>query len=159
METESHIEQRIREVERQYQSKGYAVTVKPRHDQLPDFLSPYQPAVLACGDEESVIVEVKSGAALKKADSLKELAQTIQAHSGWRFELVVVNPEEFLFVFEDARPLGEQEIIQALRVRDALMHGFTTQKFAPSCVRELIETTRQQLQNISEMLSSDTERV
>ena len=139
----------------------------------------------------------------------------------------MVNPEEGSLAFEDARPLGEQEIIQALkegeallaqnhseaaflltwagteavlrllaekeeialkhaepsyvlkqlvtyaviskeeytaladamRVRDALMHGFTTQKFALSRVRELIGTTKQLLQNILETLPSDGEQV
>ena len=121
METESHVERRIQEIGQEYQAKGYAVTVKPQHDQLPDFLSAYQPDMLACGDREKVIVEVKSRTALKKADSLKDLAQTIQAHPGWRLELVVVNPEESKVAFDNGYPLNEQEIARTIREGESLL--------------------------------------
>ena len=121
MKTESHVERRIQEIGQEYQAKGYAITVKPQHDQLPDFLAAYQPDMLACGDREKVIVEVKSRTGLKKADSLRDLARTIQAHPGWRLELVVVNPEECRAALDNDHPLNEQEIARTLKEGETLL--------------------------------------
>jgi hypothetical protein len=48
--------------------------------------------MIALGDRESVVVEVKSQASLRSDQQLIKLAEAVSAKPGWRFELVVTNP-------------------------------------------------------------------
>jgi hypothetical protein len=78
-----------------YRGKDYQIVFQPSLDILPDFLREYKPDMLALGSHESVVVEVKSRPLLKgDSDYLKSLAQTVESHPGWRFELVVLALED-----------------------------------------------------------------
>ena len=46
------------------------------------------------GDNESVVIEVKSRKSLASDPRARELARLLQDRPGWRFELVVVPAEE-----------------------------------------------------------------
>jgi hypothetical protein len=79
------------EVAREYRKRGYDVIVEPRKEQLPGFLTPFQPDILARNSQEAVIIEIKSRHSLSRSPDMEALAATIQQHEGWRFELVVTN--------------------------------------------------------------------
>ena len=67
METRVGIEERrVQEIAREYRDKGYEVVIRPGRSQLPDFLADYSPDVLACGENENLIVEVGSRTSLPR---------------------------------------------------------------------------------------------
>lgn len=83
---------RIRELVKEYESRGYRVAVNPATDELPIFLRGMQPDLVAHGKRESVVIEVKTGSDLEHSTQLKRIADAVQSQPGWRFELVVTNP-------------------------------------------------------------------
>lgn len=61
MQTSVDIERRrLLELGREYRKLGYQVVLEPQREQLPAFLAPFQPDMLAWNDAESVVVEVNS---------------------------------------------------------------------------------------------------
>lgn len=77
----------------EYRKKGYEVTISPTRMQLPKFLSKLTPDLLAVGNNENVVIEVKHQDSLAKSRDIEKLAAAISSHPGWRFELVVINPK------------------------------------------------------------------
>jgi hypothetical protein len=75
----------------EYESKGYRVVKEPDLAVLPDFLKGFQPDLLAYGDGETVVIEVKSSAILPQSHDIVSLADVVNARPGWRFELIVTN--------------------------------------------------------------------
>jgi REase_AHJR-like len=78
----------VNDVARRYREAGYDVVVEPSLDQLPDFLRPFRPDVLAHRGDERVIVEVKSRRELQASSELSELAAAVEQQPGWRLEFV-----------------------------------------------------------------------
>ena len=70
------------------------MTLQPPPQQLPDFLAGYTPDLIALGENESIVIEVKSRKSLASDPRARELARLLQDRPGWRFELVVVSGEE-----------------------------------------------------------------
>lgn len=107
----------------EYRGKGYEVVFQPDRDILPDFLKSYRPDMLALGSNESVVVEVKARPIAKNdSEYLKSLSQIVEAHPGWRFELVVLASEE-----EDYEPAKPSHFQGELRVQD-IASGLTSAK-------------------------------
>ena len=86
--------QRLLEIAREYRRQGYAVTLSPTRDQLPDFLASFRLDMIAAHPKEKVIVEVRSQESLLQAPELDAIAKAVQDRTDWRFELVVTNPKE-----------------------------------------------------------------
>ena len=85
-------ERLLSEVAEDYGREGYEVILHPHPSTLPDFLRGYRPDLLARRDDESVVVEVKSGPVRRpQRDPFREIARVVEEHPGWRFELVVRN--------------------------------------------------------------------
>jgi uncharacterized protein YutE (UPF0331/DUF86 family) len=82
---------KLEQIASEYRRKGYDVAIRPREDHIPAFLRPFQPDLVATSDGDNVVVEIKSSPELA-SESIVKLAEAIEAQSGWRFELVVVNP-------------------------------------------------------------------
>jgi uncharacterized protein YutE (UPF0331/DUF86 family) len=82
---------KLEQLAAEYRRKGYAVAVRPREAQIPSFLAPFQPDLVARSDRDNVVVEIKSSPELA-AESLVKLAEAVEAQPGWRLELIVVNP-------------------------------------------------------------------
>lgn len=117
--------QRACELAIEYRNKGYEVIEAPASEQLPDFLSGYQPDLLARKGDETVVIEIETRASLASDSHVRDLARLLQAKPGWNFELVVVKEEAENF---DApvgiRPFGEKDILQGLKtVRQLLASG------------------------------------
>src|ERR1044071_7700689 len=94
LHTTAREHQRLLEVAREYRERGYDVIIEPRSDQLPGFLAPFRIDMLARNSEEHVVVEVRTQASLSDAPELDAVAQALQDHPSWRFELVVTNPKD-----------------------------------------------------------------
>jgi len=94
-ETKLHKQEsrQILRLAQEYRKKGYEVTISPTRIQLPDFLSSHTPDLLAVGNDEKVVIEVKHHDVLAKSRDLAKLAAAVNRQPGWRFELVVTNPK------------------------------------------------------------------
>ena len=92
LHTSTREQQRLREIAREYRQRGYDVIIEPSADQLPGFLAPFRIDMLARSAEETAIVEVRTQESLSDAPELDAVAQALQDHPSWRFELVVTNP-------------------------------------------------------------------
>jgi hypothetical protein len=88
------IKRRIRELAREYRGLGYRVIVEPTDAELPDFLKGFQPDLIAIGETESVVVEVKTGAQLAGLKELSGLAARVEKQPNWRLDMVVSNPRD-----------------------------------------------------------------
>lgn len=88
------IRRRVREVAQELRESGYEVIVEPREAEVPEFLKGLEPDLIARGERDSVVVEVKSRADLKGSSRLSELTARVNAQPGWRLDLVVSNPRD-----------------------------------------------------------------
>lgn len=83
---------RLRQVAAEYRRKGYRVKVQPASAELPAELKNVRPDLIATRGKERVIVEVKTRKTLARSRQLSALAEAAE-RLGWRFELVLTNPE------------------------------------------------------------------
>lgn len=112
---ESRVRRKVREVAREYERAGYRVLVEPSLAERPGFLASFHPDLIAVGDEESVVVEVKTGRGFVRSGEFRELAARVNDQPGWRFELVVTNPKRRAEGEAQpwALPLAERHLAQA----------------------------------------------
>ena len=87
----------VEDVVREYEDEGFVVVRDPDQSQLPAFLAPFKPRLVAYGtdgDSQKVVVEVMSRAELRKARYLPDLTGVVDAHEreGWRVDLYVIPP-------------------------------------------------------------------
>jgi hypothetical protein len=87
-----HERQRLRSVASEYESQGYEVKLQPPPAELPDFLAGFEPDLIATGNGETVVVEVKSRTDLKNEQSVTALENALRDRPGWRFELIIDGP-------------------------------------------------------------------
>jgi uncharacterized protein YutE (UPF0331/DUF86 family) len=109
----NRIKRRIRELAREYRDSGYRVVVEPTGAELPEFLMGFQPDLIAFGEVESVVVEVKAGAELSSSGELSALAARVEREPNWRLDMVVTNPRDQKRL-EDAQPWEVSEISRLL---------------------------------------------
>jgi uncharacterized protein YutE (UPF0331/DUF86 family) len=114
--------EKLLKIAEDYRGKGYEVSFMPNPEDLPDFLRSYRPDMVARRGDEAVVVEVKSGSYLSSSSNqyLHHLAQVVEQHLGWRFELVIINSEEAIYRNENSLQAGgslqKQEIESRLQV-------------------------------------------
>jgi uncharacterized protein YutE (UPF0331/DUF86 family) len=117
--------ERLLKLAEEYRHQGYDVLSKPRSEDLPDFLKNYRPDLIARRGHEAVVIEVESRSSLNSSSTqyLRNLAQVVEQHSGWRFELVMVNPEESRYsqTAEGEESLQEHEIKSRLQIAKQLL--------------------------------------
>ena len=113
--------QRAHAIAEQYRSTGYEVIEEPSPEQLPDFLSGYQPDVLIRKGTEAIVVEVKTRSSLSKDPQVRALAQVLQGEPGWRFELVMVAEGESPSVPEGGRQFDRKDIEQRVLEAERLI--------------------------------------
>ncbi len=73
--------------------------------------------MIACREDEAVVIEVKSLSSLNSSSTqyLPNLAQLIEQNPGWRFELVMTNPEDVTYSLKAEGSLQEIERISLKR--------------------------------------------
>jgi uncharacterized protein YutE (UPF0331/DUF86 family) len=109
--------ERLIKLAKEYCDKGYEISFQPNPEDLPDFLKNYRPDMIARRGDEAVIIEVKSRSSLNSsAQYLRNLAQAVEQHPGWRFELVMTNPEDATYSQRAEGSLQETEIESRLQV-------------------------------------------
>ena len=107
-------EEGIRAVAAHYRSRGYEVFVQPDPELLPEAIRDIRPNLLARSASETVLVEVKSRASLRRSNRLRPIAQFVEKMPGWRFELVIVNPKTETSVPLDGKALSRDQISERL---------------------------------------------
>ena len=112
---------RLQEVAQEYRARGYEVVVGPGGDQLPESLVPYRPDLLARRGDERVVVEVKSWASPGQGPKLEDLARAVKAQPGWRFDVVLTDPEALRLPDGGARAWDEEDVAHGLAEVDALL--------------------------------------
>jgi hypothetical protein len=118
--------QRARAIAEEYRSRGYEVIEAPTPEQLPDFISGYDPALLIRKGKEAIVVEVKSRSSLAKDSRIRDLARLLQTKPNWNFELVVVGEEENVSSPEGARPFEREDILRGIEEAERLFEsGFS----------------------------------
>jgi uncharacterized protein YutE (UPF0331/DUF86 family) len=117
-QTASLERERLLQLAEEYRNKGYEVSFLPNPEDLPDFLRAYRPDMIAQREDESVIVEVKSRRSLNSSSGqyLQNLAKSVEQHPGWRFELVMTNPEDAEYPQKIEGSLQQSEIESRLQV-------------------------------------------
>ncbi|MEH1897007.1 MAG: hypothetical protein V7K94_17225 [Nostoc sp.] len=110
--------ERLLKLAEEYREKGYEVFFHPNIEDLPDFLNNYRPDMIVRRGEENVVIEVKSRSSLKSSSNqyLGNLAKAVEKHPGWRFELVMTNPEDTMYSLKAEGSLQEHEIESQLQV-------------------------------------------
>jgi len=110
--------ERLLKLAEEYRNKGYEVSFHPNPEDLPDFLRNYRPDMIVRRGDEAVIIEVKSRSSLNSSSTqyLRNLAQVVEKHPGWRFELVMTNPEDAAYSPKAEGSLQQPEIETRLQV-------------------------------------------
>ncbi|WP_088894294.1 hypothetical protein [Leptolyngbya ohadii] len=110
--------ERLLQLAEEYRDKGYEVSFHPNPEDLPDFLRNYRPDMIVRRGDEAVIIEVKSRRSLNSSSRqyLQNLAQSVEQHPGWRFELVMTNPEDAVYSPKAESSLQQPEIETRLQV-------------------------------------------
>lgn len=116
--TENLERERLLKLAEEYRDKGYEVSFHPNPEVLPDFLRHYRPDMMVRRGDEAVIIEVKSRRSLNSSSRqyLQNLAQSVEEHPGWRFELVMTNPEDLDYSLKAKNSLEQPEIETRLPV-------------------------------------------
>jgi len=101
-----------------YSSQGYEVIPRPVQAQLPfdlnSYASDYSPDLLVkISEHEGFIIEIKDTSADLAIAQYRLLAQTVAAHSGWRFLLITG---------EDATPIAEEDIADHKLTRSQILN-------------------------------------
>ena len=110
--------ERLLKLAEEYREKGYEVFFHPNIEDLPEFLNNYRPDMIVRKGEENVVIEVKSRSSLNSSSNqyLGNLAQAVERHPGWRFELVMTNPEDTTYSPKAEGSLQEHEIESHLQI-------------------------------------------
>lgn len=109
-----NIRPELLEVAGEYEEDGYRVLINPAASEIPEFLAAFQPEMIAYGNEENVVIEVKSRVMLAEASYLPQLADTISSTPGWRLDLVVINPPIASIVDQNVEELSRTDIQERL---------------------------------------------
>ncbi|MBC7973158.1 MAG: DUF86 domain-containing protein [Verrucomicrobia bacterium] len=118
--------ERLIQVAEEYREQGYEVLLQPQLEELPDFLKGYRPDLLAQRGAERVVVEVKSRSSLdaSSTQSFRSLAQEIEKHPGWRFELVMTSSSDSTYSTQVEGTLQEREIALRIEVAKELADNY-----------------------------------
>ncbi len=115
--------ERLLKIAEEYRDRGYEISIHPNSEDLPDFLRNYRPDMIARREDDAVVIEVISRFSLNSSSTqyLQNLAQVIEQHSGWRFELVMTNPEDVTYLGKAEGSLKANEIKSRLKVASQLL--------------------------------------
>ena len=89
-------EEKIKDLAKDYEKKGYQVFANPSQHDTPTFLAEmgFRPDLIATSENENLIIEVKSSQSLSTIKNIENIASRINKEPGWDFILVLTNPKE-----------------------------------------------------------------
>ena len=128
-----NIEQRLNYVADRYRSLGFKVVLRPGPDDLPPFAKDFKVEILAAGADGNVLASAKASPLELEADrDLTRYTEIIEKQPGWRFDLLVLGPENGLPTKErQASEPSEDNIRRMLdEVERMLQAGFVASSFA-----------------------------
>jgi hypothetical protein len=102
----------------EYEQKGYSVKLQPTAGDIPEFLAGFEPDLIASGNGESVVVEVKGRRELQNEQQVLAMEAALRNRPGWRFELIIDGSAR-----EQGCPLGASQIETSLKEADELQKG------------------------------------
>jgi hypothetical protein len=112
----------IKRIADRYEAQGYTVIIEPRGKDLPRFAAAFRPDLVATKSDQKVIVEIKRDRSeLEQDESISRLAEVTNEQPGWRFDLIILEPESALE--EVARSTAEpslKEIEERLKEAEKL---------------------------------------
>lgn len=85
---------KIKELAREYESKGFDVSILPKENAVPKFMRElnFSPDLIAKSNEESYVIEVSSRDSANRLKRLSSIVSAIEKKEGWKFVLVMTNP-------------------------------------------------------------------
>ncbi|MEM6837436.1 MAG: hypothetical protein AAF609_11315 [Cyanobacteria bacterium P01_C01_bin.120] len=85
---------RLLRLAREYDRAGYDVLVYPTDEVLPESLQGCAVGLIATGNENTIVADVRSrdSLTLNGPADLRRLTEKVNALPGWEFNLVVTNP-------------------------------------------------------------------
>ena len=88
---------KIRELARDYEKKGFKVSILPRDKAVPVFLRQmnYEPDLIVKSEQESFVIEVSSSDTAERLREISKVVANIEKKRGWDFILVMTNPRSF----------------------------------------------------------------
>ena len=84
----------ISRIAEDYRRRGFDVIERPSPAQLPPFLTGYRADLIARGEDQSVVIDVKVGTETSVAGRFQEIAARVNQQPGWRYGLVYVDPSD-----------------------------------------------------------------
>ena len=128
-----NIDQRLNYVADRYRSLGFKVVLRPGPDDLPPFAKDFKVEVLATGADGNVLTSAKASPLEVEADpNLSRYAEITEKQPGWRFDVLVLGPDDGLPKVErQASEPSEADIRRTLdEVERMLQAGFSASSFA-----------------------------
>ncbi len=118
---------KIKELIKDYSSKGYEVISNPRLSDLPDFLKQfnYLPDLIVKSANENLIIEVKSTESISSAKNLVQFSELIEKQKGWEFLFVLTNPKIQREEINEEITITPENIIKAYRKLEHLLSDKT----------------------------------
>jgi len=113
-----HELRRLASVASEYENRGYKVMLRPAAGELPGFLMGFDPDLIAIGNGESVVVEVKGRKELASLKAITEMEAAVRDRPGWRFELIIDGSDSAL-----GRSLGASQIGTSLEEANELQQS------------------------------------
>jgi REase_AHJR-like len=109
-------EKELERIAEQYRAEGYVVITHPDADHLPGFAADFGVDLVATRGDGHVLVQVKRDRAALEADpNVPARAEVTNAQPGWRYDLVVLGPDNPVRrLLRDAREPSPEEIEQML---------------------------------------------
>jgi hypothetical protein len=114
---------KIEELSAEYGRKGYFVRVRPSASELPEFLRGFQPDLVATSPHGNVVIEVRAASAID-ATQMARLAEVLESHEGWTFEVVFVSQPVAAEIPSEENLAPEEQVNRLLASAEALFaHG------------------------------------
>lgn len=88
------VESEVRQIAKQYENEGYVVTVRPKGDAVPPFLTGHDLDIIAVRGDEHVVAVIHPNRRSLNADSgMTRIADKVNKKPGWRFDVVVLESD------------------------------------------------------------------
>ncbi len=117
-------EKAIAQIGEKYAREGYEIVVNPRPDKLPTFAKDFKVELVGKRAEEGVLVAVKKNRdAFANDPEMNRYAELTSAQSGWRFDFVLVEPEDPMAKeVRGAKEPSDEQIAETLETAQRLAH-------------------------------------
>jgi len=80
----------IRQYADWYSRHGYQVSIEPSPRELPEFLRTLSPDIIARGNGENIVVEIKTSSPVS-FERVQRLARALEHRAGWKLQVVYVD--------------------------------------------------------------------